>query len=283
MNAETLRNVTMGQKIGSGTFGSVYAGLMPDGRLVAVKVIPLECEPDSEPNSLVEKEVQLHKSLSSPYIVRYLGSLREPPSPHTLPAPSLRVFLEFVSGGSVRGLMKTLPEGRLPFAVLRVYARHLFRALHYLHSRDIAHRDVKPDNVLISAEQGIAKLADFDQARVMGTQGIAQTLAGTPFWMAPEVITEELGYDPGKADIWSAGCTVAEMFSGHPPWRSPPARNTMALVATIARSQGWPNQIDRGALPPVLEGFLEGCLRRDPLKRWTAAECLEHAFLQETE
>lgn len=86
--------------------------------------------------------------------------------------------------------MRTLPGNHLPYEAARVYARHMFLGLHYLHSHQVAHRDVKGDNLLISMDTGIAKLADFDQAKIMFSYSTLKnvatnTLAGTPDWMAP--------------------------------------------------------------------------------------------------
>lgn len=271
-----LLQVTLGKKLGAGSFGSVYVGVLPSGRFVAVKVLELS---DDAPSN---KEVDIHRKLVHPNIIRYLHSRIDGEST----PKKLYVYLEFVTGGSVTSLMKSLPMGCLPYPVVRVYARHMFEGLQYLHNNQVAHRDIKGDNVLISMDTGIAKLADFDQAKIMNTHGTLRkaataTLAGTPYWMAPEVITDEAGYDPFKADIWSAGCTVAEMITGRAPWQ--PMANVMHIMNKLALSTGWPDAIptnpkDLGSQDAY--DFLNLCFCRDVAKRPTVATLLNHPFLK---
>ena len=272
-----LEQVTLGKKLGAGSFGSVYVGLLPSGRFVAVK----ELELGDDATSGDAHEVDVHKRLNHVNVIRLIHSrvdLQSTPK-------KLHVYLEFVTGGSVTSLMKNLPEGRLPLPVVRTYAKHMFTGLAYLHANQIAHRDIKGDNLLISMDTGIAKLADFDQAKIMNTHGTLKkaatgTLAGTPYWIAPEVITQEEGYDPFKADIWSAGCTVAEMTTGKAPWV--PMGNVMQIMNKLAMSQGWPDAIpnDPAALGSKdLHSFLSLCFNRDSAQRPDAATLLQHPFL----
>ncbi|KAH9589083.1 Protein kinase domain [Trypanosoma melophagium] len=276
VDVNELRQVTLGKKLGAGSFGSVYAGILPSGRFVAVK--ELELAEDAPTNT----EVEIHKRLVHENIIRYLHSHVDTESTPR----RLFVYLEFVTGGSVTSLMKSLPNGHLPSPVVRVYARHMFSGLEYLHQNKVAHRDIKGDNLLISMDTGIAKLADFDQAKIMTTHGTLRkaataTLAGTPYWMAPEVITDESGYDPFKADIWSAGCTVAEMITGRPPWT--PMSNVMNIMNKLAMSSGWPDAVPKD--PKALGSqeaydFLDLCFRRNVAERPDATTLLKHPFLQ---
>nr|CCC94483.1 unnamed protein product [Trypanosoma congolense IL3000] len=275
IDVKELDQVTIGKKLGSGSFGSVYVGILPSGKFVAVKELELT---EDSPTT----EVEVHKKLAHKNIIRYIHSRID----HESTPKRLFLYLEFVTGGSVSSLMKTLPNGHLPYPVVRVYARQMFSGLEYLHQNKVAHRDIKGDNLLISMDTGIAKLADFDQAKVMTTHGTLRkaatsTLAGTPYWMAPEVITDESGYDPFKADIWSAGCTVAEMITGRAPWT--PMANVMHIMNKLAMSTGWPDAIPKD---PVALGsleacdFLDLCFRRNVAERPTATALLEHPFLK---
>ncbi|KAK7198656.1 mitogen-activated protein kinase kinase kinase [Novymonas esmeraldas] len=276
ISTKELLDVTLGKKLGAGSFGSVFVGVLPSGRFVAVKVLELA---DDAPSNM---EVEIHRKMVHANIIRYLHSRIDAEST----PKKLYVYLEFVTGGSVTSLMKSLPNGCLPYAVVRVYARHMFLGLEYLHSNQVAHRDIKGDNVLISMDTGTAKLADFDQAKIMNTHGTLRkaataTLAGTPYWMAPEVITDEDGYDPFKADIWSAGCTVAEMITGRAPWT--PMPNVMHIMNKLALSTGWPDAVPKDAKKLGSQDaydFLDLCFQRDVSKRPSTTALLKHKFLQ---
>lgn len=277
IDIKEFQGVVLGKKLGAGSFGTVYVGLLPSGRFVAVKKLALENEGSSNE---INKEVEVHRQLRHPNIIRYLSSLVD----RSVQPPTLNVFLEFVTGGSLTSIMKTLPDGHLPLTVVKVYARHLFLGLEYLHRNGVAHRDIKGDNILVSMDSGMAKLADFDQAKIVhstvrGSSGKANTLAGTPYWIAPEIITAEGGYDPFKADVWSAGCTVGEMVTGKAPWH--PQQNPMAIMYRLANSVGWPDAIPRD---PVILGedlveFLDYCFIRNPAERPDCAQLLGHRFL----
>lgn len=275
-----FKNITYGKKLGAGSFGTVYVGLLTNGRYVAVKQLELADNADA---NAVNTEVEVHRRLSCPYIIRYLHSEVDK---STSPG-KLLVYLEYVTGGSLTSIMKSLPNGALPLPVVRIYSRHMFLGLQYLHSNGVAHRDIKGENLLISQDTGIAKLSDFDQAKVVvgtmrsGGAGAAQakTLAGTPYWIAPEVLTQEQGYDPFKADVWSAGCTVAEMFTGKAPWL--PMSNPMGIMFKLANSAGWPDAVprDEATMGKEFIEFLDLCFQRDPSKRPDCETVLKHPFL----
>eukprot|EP00758_Cryptobia_borreli_P016292 Tbor_TRINITY_DN6098_c0_g1::TRINITY_DN6098_c0_g1_i1::g.10394::m.10394 len=273
--------VTLGKKLGAGSFGSVYVGLLNNGRFVAVKQIELSSDMD---DGVLNKEVDVHRRLQHPNIIRYLHSSTD----RSTNPSKLNIYLEFVTGGSLSSIMKTFPNGRVPVNPAKVYARHMFLGLEYLHSNGVAHRDIKGDNILVSQDTGTAKLADFDQAKVVqgtmrsGATSGAKTLAGTPYWMAPEVITEEAGYNPFKADVWSAGCTVAEMLIGRAPWV--PMQNPMGVMYKLANTKGWPDAIPRdvkelGGCPHVID-FLDKCFERNPVLRPECTVMLAHPFLK---
>ena len=273
--------ITLGKKLGQGTYGTVFVGLLRDGRFVAVKQLQLDEDDDGSPNL----EVQIHSKLAHPNIIRYLHSVVDK---STTPAV-LNVFLELVSGGSLTSIMASLPGHCLPRSVVKIYARHLFEGLAYLHGNKFAHRDIKCDNILVSQDTGIAKLANFDQVKVVAHSATfkskaadgkaASTLAGTPFFIAPEVVMNDDGYDPFKADVWSAGCTVSEMFTGRPPWK--PMSNVLNVISKIANTDGWPDDIptDKAVLGDDLHDLLSKCFERDPLKRPSSKELLAHPFL----
>lgn len=275
INEEEFNHVVIGKKLGGGNYGTVHVGLLPSGRFVAVKILELEDEVQNG------NEVEIHKTLIHPNITRYLHSRLD----RSVTPKVLYLYLEIVTGGSLASLLKTLPNKCLPLSAVRVYSRHMFLGLEYLHKNQVAHRDVKGDNLLISIDTGLAKLADFDQAKVMNTHGTMRraetnTLSGTPSWMAPEMIECDAGYDPFLADIWSAGCTVAEMITGKAPWIS--EGTVLQVLSKLMNSSGWPDAIPHD--PKALGSqdafdFLDLCFQRDVKKRPNATTLLQHPFL----
>eukprot|EP01064_Diplonema_japonicum_P023307 TRINITY_DN33746_c0_g1_i1.p1 TRINITY_DN33746_c0_g1~~TRINITY_DN33746_c0_g1_i1.p1 ORF type:complete len:316 (+),score=27.50 TRINITY_DN33746_c0_g1_i1:24-950(+) len=285
------------REIGKGMFGSVSLALRPDGRFMAVKRV--EVEKDEGAGNAVKdfvKEVGVMNMCKHKNIVGYLGSSYEETETEFV----LMIFQEYVTGGSASTLCRALQQQRrnteddsfsedvngIPYAPLQVFSRHITDGLGYLHSKNIAHRDLKGDNVLISHDTGIAKLADFGAAHSLQNTmagggnkgGYAATFVGTPYWMAPEVIASDGGYDAQKADIWSLGCTVAEMWTGSSPWK--PQKQLMTTVYAIAQSKGWPDNIPQEKCPENLKNFLNKCFTRDPTKRATAVQLLNTAFLK---
>eukprot|EP01059_Diplonema_ambulator_P007149 TRINITY_DN16666_c0_g1_i2.p1 TRINITY_DN16666_c0_g1~~TRINITY_DN16666_c0_g1_i2.p1 ORF type:complete len:276 (+),score=73.93 TRINITY_DN16666_c0_g1_i2:193-1020(+) len=255
------------RELGKGMFGSVSLALRPDGKFMAVKRV--EVEKDEGAGNAVKdfvKEVGVMDMCKHKNIVGYLGSSYEETESEFI----LMIFQEYVTGGSASALCRALQAQRrnnkddnsefceevngIPYGPLQVFSKHITEGLGYLHSKNIAHRDLKGDNVLISHDTGIAKLADFGAAHSLqntmagGKGGYdAKTFVGTPYWMAPEVIASDGGYDAQKADIWSLGCTVAEMWTGNSPWK--PQKQLMTTVYAIAQSKGWPDNIPEHKCP----------------------------------
>lgn len=295
----TLHDV---KELGKGSFGTVFLCLTSRGTFMAKKktVVTKDAEADTQIKDFV-KEVDVMKGCKHPNIVGYLGSSFQ----ETEHEFELYIFLEYVTGGSATHLIKTLRQTRMdagvkvddrvngiPMDCLRVYMRHLVEGLNHLHERDpgIAHRDIKGDNVLISHDAGVAKLADFGAAHASmkktmtqrnqaSSPGAAQTFIGTPYWMAPEVITTEKGYDPFKADIWSLGCTVGEMWIGTSPWAA--QKNMMQVLHRIAQAKPgeWPDNIQRGKetmketpAEKELVSFFGACFVKDPKQRKPPSE-----------
>lgn len=257
-----------GEQIGSGNYGRVYVCLNEEtGSLMAVKELKVQRHNWKELNAL-QMEVELMSSLQHSHIVRYLGTQAVPEE------DVLYIFTDWVPGGSLASMLRKF--GCLPEPVIAKYTRQILLGLDYLHKNRVIHRDIKGANVLVD-DRGTIKLADFGASkRIEGlTEMDNQSLRGTPYYMAPEVIRQTGHGCP--ADIWSVGCTVFQMAMGQPPWKSLNFGSATALMFHIANTTSPPPIPSQLSQP--LRDFLLTCMERDPQIRPTAEQLLKHAFI----
>jgi len=162
---------------------------------------------------------------------------------------------------------------RMSEAQIACVCRCVLQALAFLHAHGVIHRDLKSDSILLSRD-GRVKLTDFGfVAQVSGALPRRQSLVGTPYWMAPEVISR-LPYG-AAVDVWSLGIMVIEMVDGEPPYFDQPPLQAMRCVRDM------PPPRARNHASPRLRAFLDRMLVRDPAQRAAAAELLDHPFLKQ--
>jgi len=244
------------------------------GELIAVKQLEYmdNVEADREKVESLESEIAIMKTLRHPNVCGYLATERSEGEDTKI----LNILLEYVPGGSISQLLESF--GAFGEHVIRLYTRQILLGLEYLHVNKLAHRDIKGANILVTSD-GCVKLTDFGHSkRLEGGTGATlnfNSLKGTPFWMAPEVIKQE-GHGR-RADIWSVGCTVVEMGSGKPPWSE--LSNPMTAMFAIATSE------DPPAIPETLSAeahdFISLCFKRNPSERPTASDLLKHTFVKD--
>ncbi|KAJ1449593.1 kinase-like domain-containing protein [Pelagophyceae sp. CCMP2097] len=261
-----------GDLIGTGANGRVYLGLEEDtGAIIAVKEIMFSSAlHDREELEQMQEEIELLRTLTHPNIVTYLGTDVNDDD------QTLYIFTEWVPGGSIQALVTKF--GRLGEVIVRKYVAQLLVGLAYLHGENVVHRDIKAANILVD-DRGTIKLADFGSSKRVdagGTMGSeCHSLRGTPYFMAPEVIMQT-GHGR-KADVWSVGCTILQMVTGQPPWKSLQLGTPAALMFHIANATEPPPMPPE--MSPELHSFLLACFQRDVDKRPSAVELLRHPFV----
>eukprot|EP01062_Namystynia_karyoxenos_P008924 TRINITY_DN13151_c0_g1_i1.p1 TRINITY_DN13151_c0_g1~~TRINITY_DN13151_c0_g1_i1.p1 ORF type:complete len:1091 (+),score=174.77 TRINITY_DN13151_c0_g1_i1:156-3275(+) len=268
--ARTHMRWKKGKFIGAGAFGKVCIGLCQDtGQLMAVKTIQVELKDPHVKQHLaaLQAEIRVMKQLQHPNIVRYLCTERQ--------GNSVNIFMEYVPGGSIASLLRQF--GRLNEPTAAVYMDQILLALAHLHGHGVVHRDIKGANVLVSVN-GAVKVSDFGTAVYLDDirkAGASSPSAGTPFWMAPEVITDS-GYG-WQCDIWSTGCTMVEMLTARQPFAhiSDNALVCMTFIGSGHKPISYPAElIDR--LTEECQDLLGQCLNRVAADRPSAHELLQH-------
>ncbi|XP_042514074.1 mitogen-activated protein kinase kinase kinase 18-like [Macadamia integrifolia] len=255
--------------IGKGSFGTVsLASSVSDGRVFAVKSVNPSSSLTAHLESL-ENEIQILSSLSSPYVVQYLGD----DLTHESGDISYRnLHMEYLQGGTAADVASRF-GGKGDERVVRSYAWCIVSGLRYVHAKGFVHCDVKGKNVLLGSGStaGVAKLADFGSAKRFSGEGKTVFPRGSPLWMAPEVVRGE-SQGP-ESDIWSLGCTVIEMVTGKPAWEDRGA-DTLCRIAFSDSVPEFPDE-----LSDLGRDFIDKCFRREPSERWTCEQLLHHPFV----
>ncbi|KAK4786278.1 hypothetical protein SAY86_002967 [Trapa natans] len=236
--AVVMGKYQLGRLLGRGSFAKVYkATSMADGSSVAIKVIEKSRPMTTLMEPQIMREVAVMKRLRShPNILKI----------HEVMATKTRIFLvmELASGGEL--FTKVRRQGRISEGAARRYFQQLVDALRFCHENGMAHRDIKPQNLLLD-KSNVLKVSDFGLSALpeqLRKDGLLHTSCGTPSYTAPEVLYRR-GYDGAKADAWSCGVVLFVLLAGYIPFDD---TNLVGLYKKInSRDYRFPEWISKPA------------------------------------
>ncbi|KAL0714988.1 hypothetical protein Bca4012_021967 [Brassica carinata] len=267
--ARLVGDYELGSKLGSGSFAVVWlAKHRSSGLEVAIKEIDKKkLSPKVRDNLL--KEISILSTIDHPNIIRFYEAIET--------GDRIFLVLEYCSGGDLAEYINL--HGKVSEAVAKHFMRQLALGLQVLQEKHCIHRDLKPQNLLLSSKDvtPLLKIGDFGFARSLTPESMAETFCGSPLYMAPEIIRNKK-YD-AKADLWSAGAILFQLVTGKPPFDG---TNHIQLFQNIVRDTEL--KFPEDALNEIHPDCVDLCrslLRRDPIERLTFREFFSHRFLQE--
>ena len=256
-------------ELGRGGMGTVYLAEQPGlGREVAIKELIQSADPTSLRRFLQEAQVMArtsHPNLVQVHDIELQGNVNY-------------LVLEFVRGRSLRDWMSQAP---LPPPQVFAVMRGVLQALDYAHRHAVVHRDMKPENVLIS-DEGMVKVADFGIARLMDDTGVGGTATktgttvGTPQYMSPEQVSSSKV--DGRSDLYSAGIMFYELVAGQPPFSASDADGPFTLMAKHVQAPPKPPSVFRPGLNLELEHVILTSLSKRPEDRFQTGQEFDAAM-----
>ncbi|GAA0180956.1 non-receptor serine/threonine protein kinase [Lithospermum erythrorhizon] len=259
----------VGRQIGQGSFSTVWhARHRAHGTEVAIKEIVMTRLNNKLQESL-KSEIFILKKVDHPNIIRLHDMIEE--------YGKMYIILEYCRGGDLSMYLQKR-QGRIPEATAKHFMQHLASGLKILRDNNVIHRDLKPQNLLLSRNDDSAtlKIADFGFARSLHPRGLAETLCGSPLYMAPEIMQLQK-YD-AKADLWSVGAILFQLVTGRTPYTG---NNQLQLLQNIVRSNDLQFPQDSKDLSPDCINLCRKLLRRNPVERLTFEEFFSHPFLSQ--
>ncbi|GAB4822348.1 hypothetical protein N2152v2_009394 [Parachlorella kessleri] len=266
MGERTVGEWVISTHIGSGSFAIVWkARHRLTGQESAIKEIALD-KLNSKLRQSLESEVSILKRINHDNIVKLLEVFEE--------KSKLYLIMEYCAGGDLAHYIRA--HKRVPEAVAQHFMQQLAAGLREMWSHHLVHRDLKPQNLLLEGPGPLArlKIADFGFARNLQPQGLAETLCGSPLYMAPEILHFHK-YD-AKADLWSVGAILFELVAGRPPFNG---ANQFQLLRNIERGEArLPDSVASQLSLPCRQ-LIHALLRRNPVERISFEEFFRHPFL----
>ena len=250
-----------GRLIGKGAFGKVNLGLhILTGRIVAIKSFNKKKLNSDKAKAKIYHEINLMKNLRHSSVVKILDTFET--------ENYIFIIMENIAGGDLLSFVKK--RTKLNEKVCKYIFKQILEAIKYIHSKNIVHRDIKLDNVLIDLNNNI-KICDFGVGKMIHDKEILLDQCGTPAYIAPEILLNK-GYDGFGVDIWSSGIVLYTMLSGMVPFK---ANNINDLQNNIITG----NFKEIHGISKDCNDLLHKLLQINPKKRITINDALNHPWI----
>ena len=273
-----------GRRIGQGAFGKVNLGLnVLTGRVVAIKSFKkTPIEKLKHKMRKIQYETELMKQFNHKNITKILEVFND--------EEYMLIIMEYINGGNLFSFVKK--RRKLSEKMAKFLFRQIILGIQHIHSKNVVHRDIKLENILIDFNNNI-KICDFGIGKVLNSENeLLYDKCGTPMYMAPEIIlaNENNGYKGFPVDIWSSGITLYIMLSGSLPFslknkidnkenmafNSIKEKNNIFLQNQIINVK--PKEIEN--ISEEARNLLKGLLNKNPSKRLTCSQILNHPWLK---
>lgn len=263
-------NIELGHVLGSGGFGKVYCAYDRKRHVdCAVKVINKELVKRNGIEEYVAREIQIMRKMNSPFIVRLIEAIET--------KSSYNLVMELAPNGELFDKIVTVE--RFDEATARTYFQQLINAVLYCHTRNIVHRDLKAENLLVASDNTL-RLCDFglsrftkDGSSFTDNNILFMSLAGSIDYQAPEILMER-GYGGSKCDMWACGCILFFMLCGYLPFTDRSDGLTRKRILT--------NQYNKKNkyLSDSASDLISHLLDRDPETRYSCHQVIQHPWFQ---
>ena len=273
-----------GRRIGQGAFGKVNLGLnVLTGRVVAIKSFKTTpIEKFKHKMKKIQYETELMKRFNHKNITKILEVFND--------EEYMLIIMEYINGGNLFSFVKK--RRKLSEKMAKFLFRQIILGIQHIHSKNVVHRDIKLENILIDFDNNV-KICDFGIGKVLENEDeLLYDKCGTPMYMAPEIIlaNDDNGYKGFPVDIWSSGITLYIMLSGSLPFNIKNKNNNkedMALNSIKNKNNNFLQNQIVNVKPKEIENIsieaknlLKGLLNKNPSKRLTCSQILNHPWLK---
>jgi len=263
-----LNQYDIGNILGKGAFSIVYQATQKStGQEFAVKIIRKESLGlDQRAQMRIDREVEILTKVNHPNIVRLYDLIES--------ETRLYLIMELVTGGEL--FDKIVAKGYYSEKDACLVIKNVVSAIKYLHEQRIAHRDLKPENLLLKGKDDThVMISDFGLSRVLGDSSMAYTACGTPYYVAPEVVSGK-GYGK-EVDLWSIGVIAYFLLAGFPPFMGDtlPEIVEQILNADYDFPEPYWDNVSESA-----KDFISKLLVTDKSQRMTSELALDHPWIK---